>query len=308
MQSITRTLLQNSILDLLFAAVILIAEPQIVVISGIYYNVIGSPLYVLGFEFAGIAIPAYGGFIVVSIVAMPIPFYIRYTILCKNAGVTMKKLIGIYIVLIIYSIALFFAAMWCYPPNPDAYIPFKAALNNSFWLDEYKNGAIFVATPSSDIRIIIVFLMILIPSGLSYLLIIIFGLKIKKQLKMNQFNMSEKTMILNKQLQQTLVIQSIAPFFTANVPVFILVSMCLFTLENHYVSLGCCSLLSWASVINPVAAIMIIKPFRKRVEAILGRKQQPQSSTTHAYAISNKVTPHPATMMQGLDEAENSHI
>uniref|UniRef100_A0A914PBN6 Uncharacterized protein n=1 Tax=Panagrolaimus davidi TaxID=227884 RepID=A0A914PBN6_9BILA len=45
--------------------------------------------------------------------------------------------------------------------------------------------------------------------------------------------------------------------------------MSLFTLENHYISLGCCSLLVWTAIINPIAAMIIITPFRKRIKIML---------------------------------------
>uniref|UniRef100_A0A914Q1T8 Uncharacterized protein n=1 Tax=Panagrolaimus davidi TaxID=227884 RepID=A0A914Q1T8_9BILA len=88
-------------------------------------------------------------------------------------------------------------------------------------------------------------------------------------MKQSHLQMSEKTKSLNKQLHLTLIIQAIGPLLSGNLPVLILVSMSLFTLENHYISLGCCSLLVWTAIINPIAAMIIITPFRKRIKIML---------------------------------------
>uniref|UniRef100_A0AC34G1U6 Uncharacterized protein n=1 Tax=Panagrolaimus sp. ES5 TaxID=591445 RepID=A0AC34G1U6_9BILA len=45
--------------------------------------------------------------------------------------------------------------------------------------------------------------------------------------------------------------------------------MIFFQYENHYVTLGLSCLLGWVAVINPVAATLIITPYRKRVKQLL---------------------------------------
>ena len=59
----------------------------------------------------------------------------------------------------------------------------------------------------NDIRLIIVFAMIFAASIIGYSLVIFFGFKINQKLKSNETQMTEKTMVLNKQLQKTLIIQ-----------------------------------------------------------------------------------------------------
>uniref|UniRef100_A0A914QWL2 Oligopeptide transport permease C-like N-terminal domain-containing protein n=1 Tax=Panagrolaimus davidi TaxID=227884 RepID=A0A914QWL2_9BILA len=81
---------------------------------------------------------------------MPIPFYIRYLLLCKKTSVTFRHLIGPYSIVFIYSIALLISLLFCYPPIPEVYEPYKAALNNSFWLDEYPGGPVFAAKPPAS--------------------------------------------------------------------------------------------------------------------------------------------------------------
>uniref|UniRef100_A0AC35FUA9 Uncharacterized protein n=1 Tax=Panagrolaimus sp. PS1159 TaxID=55785 RepID=A0AC35FUA9_9BILA len=100
-------------------------------------------------------------------------------------------------------------------------------------------------------------------------------------MKQSHLQMSERTKSLNKQLHLTLIIQAIGPLLSGNLPVLILVSMSLFTLENHYISLGCCSLLVWTAIINPIAAMIIITPFRKRIKIML-RIDKSESISTAA--------------------------
>uniref|UniRef100_A0A914R2A4 Uncharacterized protein n=1 Tax=Panagrolaimus davidi TaxID=227884 RepID=A0A914R2A4_9BILA len=105
-------------------------------------------------------------------------------------------------------------------------------------------------------------------------------------MKQSHLQMSEKTKSLNKQLHLTLIIQAIGPLLSGNLPVLILVSMSLFTLENHYISLGCCSLLVWTAIINPIAAMIIITPFRKRIKIML-RIDKSESISISTAATSN---------------------
>ena len=64
--------------------------------------------------------------------------------------------------------------------------------------------------------------------------------------------------------------------------------MSLFTLENNYVSLGCCFLLAWVSVINPVAAMCIIGPYRQRIKQIFGYKGATVRTTSGDYVVDSR--------------------
>uniref|UniRef100_A0A914R9D0 Uncharacterized protein n=1 Tax=Panagrolaimus davidi TaxID=227884 RepID=A0A914R9D0_9BILA len=178
-----------------------------------------------------------------------------------------------------------------------------------FWLDEYKDGPIFIATSAGDIRLITTYVMMSFASCFSYLLVSIFYIKISKHMKLNEFHMSKRTMILNNQLQKTLIVQTIGPFITGNLPCCILVVMNLFSLENHYISLGCCFLLSWASIINPIAAIIIITPYRNKVKQLLRIKnnQIQPTSTNENYEVNETDNVPPGTANPKSSETKEAN-
>ena len=67
----------------------------------------------------------------------------------RKTAITARHLIQVYLPIFGYNIILFGAAVWCYPPIPEAYTAYKAALlQDPFWTDEYGTDIIFVATPS----------------------------------------------------------------------------------------------------------------------------------------------------------------
>ena len=43
------------------------------------------------------------------------------------------------------NLVIWAAAIWCCQPFPEMYEPFRAALMNQFWLDEYPQGPTFCA-------------------------------------------------------------------------------------------------------------------------------------------------------------------
>lgn len=81
--------------------------------------------------------------------------------------------------------------------------------------------------------------------------------------------MSKKTKQLNRQLLKTLAVQAIAPLIIGNIPSFSIIAMIFLQYENYYITLGLSCLLGWVAVINPIAAIVIITPYRNRVKELL---------------------------------------
>ena len=133
---------------------------------------------------------------------------------------------------------------------------------------------------------------------ISYVLIIFFSLKITQNLRRSQIHMSKRTKIMNKQLHRTLTVQvlhfvterlkicinadfqAIGPLVTGNLPICVTIILIFLQYENHYVTLGLSCFFAWIAVINPVAAIFIITPYRMRVKQLLRLKVQPTATST----------------------------
>ena len=64
----------------------------------------------------------------------------------RNIPIEARHVIKPYVILFGTFLINFAGMMWCYPANLDVYHKFKGALMNDFWLEEYQNGPIFVAT------------------------------------------------------------------------------------------------------------------------------------------------------------------
>uniref|UniRef100_A0AC35EXJ0 G-protein coupled receptors family 1 profile domain-containing protein n=1 Tax=Panagrolaimus sp. PS1159 TaxID=55785 RepID=A0AC35EXJ0_9BILA len=145
LKQMSYTLLQNCYLDLLLAVVTLISEPQIVVVNGIYYNIVGSYFYTLGYAFSSLIISTYGTSLTLSVIAMPVPFYIRYLVLCKDTTITKSLILKVYGFILGITLLLYCACILCCWPFPSTYEMYAPALQTKFWLDEYIGGPKFCA-------------------------------------------------------------------------------------------------------------------------------------------------------------------
>uniref|UniRef100_A0AC35FJG0 Uncharacterized protein n=1 Tax=Panagrolaimus sp. PS1159 TaxID=55785 RepID=A0AC35FJG0_9BILA len=142
--------------------------------------------------------------------------------------------------------------LWCYPPNEEVYEPFKAATLTEFWLEEFPNGPVFVSR-KMDIQLFV---------------IVGFIVKISQKLK-SHTNSFKQSKILYKQLHWTLIAQAIGPIIVGNLPALCLITMMEIGYENNYISIMLSSTLGWVAVVNPLAAIIIMSPYKKRVKKML---------------------------------------
>uniref|UniRef100_A0AC35GNS3 Uncharacterized protein n=1 Tax=Panagrolaimus sp. PS1159 TaxID=55785 RepID=A0AC35GNS3_9BILA len=204
---------------------------------------------------------------------MPVPFYIRYLVLCKDTNVTKFRILKIYGFILALTVLLYFVCIFCCWPFPETYERYAPALQTKFWLDEYIGGPKFCAIHPGNIRLIMAFGAMCSCSVVSYFLIIYFSVKIIRHLSQSHIHMSKRTKQLNKQLLKTLAVQAIGPLVTGNFPMCCTIIMIFLQYENHYVTLGLSCLLGWVAVINPIAATLIIKPYRKRVKELLRFKR-----------------------------------
>lgn len=72
--------------------------------------------------------------------------------------------------------------------------------------------------------------------------------------------------------------KAIGPLITGNIPVICLLIMILFNIESPYPLLCCSFLLGWVSCVSPLAALIIITPYRKRVKEMLKLNVLPNTS------------------------------
>ena len=56
---------------------------QVTVINGVCYLIVGSHMHVFGFQAASFIMCIYGSSLILSIQALPVPFYIRYLVICR---------------------------------------------------------------------------------------------------------------------------------------------------------------------------------------------------------------------------------
>lgn len=108
--------------------------------------------------------------------------------------------------------------------------------------------------------------------------------------------MSEKTKLLNRQVHRTLIIQvlviiplgpmfsnfnmfqAIGPFTAGQLPAIVLFTLIFLKTENNYVTVICSGVMAWIPVFNPIAAMFIISPYRKRIISMIKLKQQISST------------------------------
>uniref|UniRef100_A0AC35FC57 G-protein coupled receptors family 1 profile domain-containing protein n=1 Tax=Panagrolaimus sp. PS1159 TaxID=55785 RepID=A0AC35FC57_9BILA len=187
--NISRILLQNCFLDITLAVATFLAGVHPFIINRIYYIVIGSWLNVYGFECASFLIAFYGASVMLSIQALPVPFYVRYQILCN--------------------------------------------------------------------------------------------IRISRHLS-HHTNTFKQTKIPNKQLHRTLIAQAFGPLIVGNGPIFLLIVMIFVGIENNNASIALSSMFGYVGVVNPLAALIIISPYRNHITQIFKIRR---TASVHASAI-----------------------
>uniref|UniRef100_A0AC35G285 Uncharacterized protein n=1 Tax=Panagrolaimus sp. PS1159 TaxID=55785 RepID=A0AC35G285_9BILA len=91
--------------------------------------------------------------------------------------------------------------------------------------------------------------------------------------------MFEKTKLINRQVHRTLIIQAILPFTIGQLPVIVLFILIFTKTENNYLTIICSGIMAWVPLVNPIAAIFIIGPYRKRIFSWIKFKQQQSVSS-----------------------------
>lgn len=106
---------------------------------------------------------------------------------------------------------------------------------------------------------------------LSFSGVIFFSSRMIKKLSTHVSQFSQ-TKILSKQLNKTLMIQAFSPLVIGNIPMIFLIFSCIFNVGNSTIPLYLSFFLGWVSIVNPIAAITIITPYRQRIKQIIWRQ------------------------------------
>uniref|UniRef100_A0A914P7E0 G protein-coupled receptor n=1 Tax=Panagrolaimus davidi TaxID=227884 RepID=A0A914P7E0_9BILA len=146
----------------------------------------------------------------------------------------------------------------------------RAPTLSSFWLEEYKNGPIFVSAKIDSNAFIITYSFVIFTTALNYSLVIFFSIKITRTLHSHVINFKDSK-IYGKQLHKTLIIQAIGPLLVANVPILSLIAMLFLKVENVVLSLVFSFFLGWIPIVNPLAAMLIITPYRTKIKNIFSK-------------------------------------
>ena len=99
----------------------------------------------------------------------------------------------------------------------------------------------------------------------SFFLAVYYGLKINTSLNMNKDQMIPKTRLLQKQLQYTLFIQTLGPLITGTIPGMALFVLSFMRFQNETICLITSNSFIWITVVKPLAAIILIKPYRMEI-------------------------------------------
>uniref|UniRef100_A0AC35F949 Vomeronasal type-1 receptor n=1 Tax=Panagrolaimus sp. PS1159 TaxID=55785 RepID=A0AC35F949_9BILA len=83
MKALSQMLIQNCVLDLIFLTVNTFPQPQVAVGQQSYYIVVGNYFSNDDFVYSSFAVTNFCGFVMLSLYALPVPFYLRYLVLCR---------------------------------------------------------------------------------------------------------------------------------------------------------------------------------------------------------------------------------
>uniref|UniRef100_A0A914EAN5 Uncharacterized protein n=1 Tax=Acrobeloides nanus TaxID=290746 RepID=A0A914EAN5_9BILA len=81
--------------------------------------------------------------------------------------------------------------------------------------------------------------------------------------------MSPKTIKLHKQLTYTLIVQACSPILTIIVPTIIIAAFILIRIKIRVLGLIFVMIVPWFTVINPLSAIFLVKPYRNTVMKVV---------------------------------------
>uniref|UniRef100_A0A0N5BR77 G protein-coupled receptor n=1 Tax=Strongyloides papillosus TaxID=174720 RepID=A0A0N5BR77_STREA len=205
----------------------------------------------------------------------------RYHILCKRILLPRSKLIRSYLICFGYSI---FSGV-LYSLNFSPYVPMsfrmEADLNETIW--KYEEPSFWdhvLIYRQNNIILLLSFILYTTLTISSYALIIYLVYKMKKLMKNNKNSFSAKTLILQKQLNKILNVQSLTPIFVILLPV--LFGLILIISKIRVNGFGLFVILGLESVpfVNGLSIIILTKDYRIKIK---GKKNTPAKTTTKVF-------------------------
>uniref|UniRef100_A0A7E4VP81 7TM GPCR serpentine receptor class x (Srx) domain-containing protein n=1 Tax=Panagrellus redivivus TaxID=6233 RepID=A0A7E4VP81_PANRE len=198
-----------------------------------------------------------------SVYIIPVPFFVRYLIICKGAKNTIKPMIACYIVVFGLTVLIAWIITHAYPMETEHNNALANAISDTFWVKQYGVVPIFAANYVRSWGMITIYIWGAISFTASYCVVVYFTIEMQREMKAKMQIISFSSHHL--QIQKVLILQAIGPFITAVIPISILSFMVLFNLEQDTLLLSVATLFVWVSGINACAALFIVRPYRRRI-------------------------------------------
>uniref|UniRef100_A0A0N5BCQ9 G_PROTEIN_RECEP_F1_2 domain-containing protein n=1 Tax=Strongyloides papillosus TaxID=174720 RepID=A0A0N5BCQ9_STREA len=258
----------NSFINLYSTLICLIVHPQIEIIQnkilfrcyGFGGNVKndGGRLFLVGiFIFSYVMI--------LSSVSVGLLF--RYNILCKRILLSKSKLIRFYFICFGYSICSSILYSSNFSPNVPMNFRTEADLNESIW--KYEEPPFWdhvLINRENNILLLLSLILYVSLTISSYTIITYFVVKMKKLMRNNKNIFSTKTIILQKQLNTILNVQSITPIIVILLPILFGIILILSKVRANGFALFIILGLESVPFFNGLSVIILTKEYR------IGRK------------------------------------
>uniref|UniRef100_A0A7E4VBF9 G-protein coupled receptors family 1 profile domain-containing protein n=1 Tax=Panagrellus redivivus TaxID=6233 RepID=A0A7E4VBF9_PANRE len=285
LRQMSTALCQNAVLDILLSTMTLIIQPQVYITSNVCVFIlqphVSLPKVIYFFMFY-----CFGGQITLSMYAMPVPFYVRYLIVCARRNVRYRDLIYPYFLVFTCFLIICIGTGWCFPFDQQFQEQFVPLFNASpVFGGNVSALPIFAANRVSAKPMLFFYTFVFCSLTITYSIVVFLAYKISTSMDFLP-TITVKVKKYNRQLHRALLIQAIGPLFAGVLPVIVLASMVLLNFESVYATLGISICVAWIPVVTPIAAIWVIKPYRERFSKMMcAQFTNPSSSIPSNYAI-----------------------
>uniref|UniRef100_A0A0K0EQA6 G-protein coupled receptors family 1 profile domain-containing protein n=1 Tax=Strongyloides stercoralis TaxID=6248 RepID=A0A0K0EQA6_STRER len=212
-----------------------------------------------------------------SIFSGSITIIYRYLVVVKKKVLETRSIIIMFILPVIIAgvIASQYIASFATLPQNE-YEMYKKLLNNKIWARDKIYGNNFIALTSPINRKIGSFYSYF--TIFSYLftasIIILFSVLVGLHLRSNRSNMTKSTLKLEKQIQLSLIVQTLFPIILGYIPnilptFFIMLNI---PFQCYIIFVGVC--ITYIPLINPIILLFMTPQYRKRMLYRIGRRKK----------------------------------
>ncbi|CEF64053.1 7TM GPCR, serpentine receptor class r (Str) family-containing protein [Strongyloides ratti] len=260
----------NCFTNMYYAVISLVVHPQIEIIHGTILlrchglgrSIINPITRIILF---GVYIYAY----IMIFTIVSIGFQFRYNLLCKRILLTTSQLGRYYFICFIYSII----SGIIYSLNFSPIVPLKfrneVNLNETIWINEepFFWNHVLINNGNNIFLLLTIFLYFTL-TVTSYGINIFFIVKMKMLIKSNKLRLSKKTLLLQKQFNTILNVQSIAPIFVILLPILLGIILVIAKIRINGFGLFIILGLEAVPFVNGLSVIVLTKEYRLKKRCI----------------------------------------